>query len=70
MYAAHRRCGADDPKPGEIAVKLADFKFKTPDGGEPGEGMGYNDGDSKLFFYAPRSRHPGDQGSRPTATTP
>ncbi len=44
--------GADDPKPGEIAVKLADFKFKNPEGGEGGDGMGYNDGDSKIFFYA------------------
>ena len=30
-------------------VELKDFKFK----GEVGEGAGYNDGDNKLFFYAP-----------------
>ena len=43
---------ADDPKPGEIKISLADFKFKNEGGGEGGEGMGYNDGDSKIFFYA------------------
>lgn len=35
-----------------IKVKLEDFKFELP-AGSPAELFGHNEGDSKLFFYAP-----------------